>query len=234
VSWSQGAVRCTRPNGVAPTAPDPPTFAVATQAPHREVGSYCRLIVSLRAIPTGASPFEAFPSTAAGVRVTSAPAFPSLRRRKRQRRPQGLLPQLSPLRPVGVTRPSARGSLGLSCSSSEGCGVPQSTTGPGKPGRQETAGWNQETARGSSLPECFHIVAPGWGFDRLGCPRTEVQGARRPRVSPPSTEVDGVVSRCGCGAFVCRPASRRRDGFLHLSLPLHSTRLPATSDASPR
>jgi len=35
--------------------------------------------------PQARSPFEAFPSAAAGVRVTSAPAFPSLRRRKRLR-----------------------------------------------------------------------------------------------------------------------------------------------------
>lgn len=72
-------------NRVAPGSSDPPTFAVATQAPHREVGLNYRLIVLLRAIPTGASPFEAFPSAAAGVRVASAPALPSLRRRKRRR-----------------------------------------------------------------------------------------------------------------------------------------------------
>lgn len=172
-----------------------------------------RLIVLLRAIPTGASPFEAFPSAEAGVRVTSAPAFPPLRHRKRRRRPQGLLPQLSPLRPVGVTRPSARCSLGLSCSSSEGCGVPQSTDGPGKPGRQLPAGWNCETARRPSLPECVPHRRPGWGSDRLGCPRTEVQGARRPRVIPHPTEVVRVLSRCGCTLPAClrRPTCHRGD-----------------------
>jgi len=145
-----------------------------------------RLIVLLRAIPTGALPFEAFPSAAAGVRVTSAPAFPPLRRRKRLRRPQGLLPQLSPLPAVGVTRPSARGSLGLSCSSSEGSGVPQSPEEPGKPGRQLPAGWNPETARRPSLPECIPGPVPRGGRDRLW---SRVTPDRSPRIHFPAGPV---------------------------------------------
>lgn len=133
-----------------------PTFAVATQAPHREVGSSCRPFTSIRAIPTGAVALRSFPLSCSGCPSRLGPCLPAVRHRKRRRRPQGLVPHLSPLHPAGVTRPSARCFLGLSCSSSEGGGV-------------FAASWLTRQAG----PSVVLVVEPRWPEGRLsGAPAT--------------------------------------------------------------
>ena len=215
----QGAVRCTRTNQVALSVPDPPTFAVATQAPHREVGSNYRLIVSLRAIPTGAVALRSIPLSCSGCPSHLGPCLPvvtSSQATTPTSRPPSAVESVA----YGRCDPTFRPWLPwASCSSSEGGGVPQPRDRPGKPGRQEPVGWNCETARGPSLPECARGLVPRGGLD---CLRVRLTPDRSPWLDLP---VDPATSGI----------EPKFDGF-RLGLLLHSTRfrLPATSDASPR
>jgi len=235
----QGAVRCTRTNQVALSVPDPPTFAVATQAPHREVGSNYRLIVSLRAIPTGAVALRSIPLSCSGCPSHLGPCLPviaSSQATTLTSRPSSAVESVAVHRCDPMFRPWLPWA---SCSSSEGGGVPQS------PDRARQAGSTR--ACWMELRDCPRAVSTGvvsTSSSRLGRPGLGVRSPWVPRdrsprcpLAPSPSAVDRSRlhgSRCGCEAFGCRPASRRRDVFLHPNPLLHSTRFPAASNASPR
>lgn len=215
----QGAVRCTRTNQVALSVPDPPTFAVATQAPHREVGSNYRLIVSLRAIPTGAVALRSIPLSCSGCPSHLGPCLPviaSSQATTLTSRPSSAVESVAVHRCDPTFRPWLPWA---SCSSSEGGGVPQSHIEPGKPGRQEPVGWNCETARGPSLPECFRGPVPRRGWTAVGSdsPWTEVRGSTipsTPRLPTSNRSSTPSVSGCCCTRLVsaCLPHPTRHRG----------------------